>query len=163
MAAMIFMSPPHCGRCSRSISNTRLSRRAQPGIGCEHPVEADQVQARTRHQRRQGLHELQRRHHDVGGAVSVGALQLQHDLASAVALEAFIGNGRARDVAAQVFELLALIGAAAHRRMQAEAVAVGAQARRGSFAGARQAVQAQHLLSRARALRNAGVGSGSTP
>ena len=28
MAAMILNSPPHCGQCSRSISNTRLSRRA---------------------------------------------------------------------------------------------------------------------------------------
>jgi hypothetical protein len=31
-------------------------------------VEADQVQARTRHQRGQALHEFQRRHFDVGGA-----------------------------------------------------------------------------------------------
>ena len=30
MAAMIFMSPAHCGQCSRSRSKTRLSRRAQP-------------------------------------------------------------------------------------------------------------------------------------
>ncbi len=36
------------------------------------------------------------------------------------------GERRAGNVAAQAFELLALIGAAAHRRMQAEAVRVGA-------------------------------------
>ena len=29
MAAMIFKVPPHCGQCSMSISNTRLSSRAQ--------------------------------------------------------------------------------------------------------------------------------------
>ena len=29
MAAMIFKVPPHCGHCSMSISNTRLSNRAQ--------------------------------------------------------------------------------------------------------------------------------------
>ena len=37
MAAMILNSPPHCGQCSRSISNTRFSRRAQPmraGASC---------------------------------------------------------------------------------------------------------------------------------
>ena len=64
---MILNSPPHCGQCSRSIPKARLSRRAvrvfvcrlalrrawhdrgaQPGIGCEHAVKADQMQARTR-------------------------------------------------------------------------------------------------------------------
>ena len=29
MAAMIFIFPPQCGQCSMSISNTRLSKRAQ--------------------------------------------------------------------------------------------------------------------------------------
>ena len=29
MEAMIFIFPPHCGQCSMSISNTRLSKRAQ--------------------------------------------------------------------------------------------------------------------------------------
>ena len=38
MAAMIFNSPPHCGQCSWSIPNTRLSRRAQPGIGRHHEL-----------------------------------------------------------------------------------------------------------------------------
>ena len=30
LAAMILNSPPHCGQCSRSMSKTRLSTRAQP-------------------------------------------------------------------------------------------------------------------------------------
>jgi hypothetical protein len=51
------------------------------------------VQPRARHQRGQALHEFQRRHDDVGGAVAEGALQLQHDLAGAITLEPFIGNG----------------------------------------------------------------------
>ncbi len=57
MAAMILKSPPHCGQCAGSMSNTRLSRRArhnrgaQPGIGCEHAVKTDQMQARSRHRR----------------------------------------------------------------------------------------------------------------
>ncbi len=47
----------------------------------------------------------------MGGAVAVGALEPQHDLAGAVAFEAFVGNGRAGDAAAQAFEFLALTGA----------------------------------------------------
>jgi len=39
-------------------------------------MEADQVQARPWHQRGQPLHELQWRHHDVGGAVAPGGLSL---------------------------------------------------------------------------------------
>jgi hypothetical protein len=40
----------------------------------------------------------------VGGAVAQGALQLQHDLAGAITLEPFVGNGGARDIAAQAHE-----------------------------------------------------------
>jgi hypothetical protein len=59
----------------------------------------------------------ERRHHDVGGAVLVGALQLQHHLAGAVKLEPLIGDRRTGDIAAQVLKLRALIGAAANRGM----------------------------------------------
>ena len=62
----------------------------------------------------------------MGGAVAPGALELQHDLACWIALEPFIGNGRAGDVAAQAFELLALMSATAHCRMQAKTVRVDA-------------------------------------
>ena len=156
MAAMIFKSPPYCGQCSRSIPNTRLSRRAQPmraGASCawwaasapgfcgvrgtiaarslalarQRAVKTDQMQARTRHQRGQALYEFQRRHLDVRGAVAPGAFELLHDITSAIALEPFIGNRGARDVAAQPFEFLALMGATAHPAMQAEAVRIGAQ------------------------------------
>jgi hypothetical protein len=57
----------------------------------EHAVEANEVQPRTRHQGRETLHEFQRRHHDVGGAVPVGTLQLQHHLTGVIALEACVG------------------------------------------------------------------------
>ena len=66
---------------------------------------------------RPGLQELQWRHDDVGGAVAVGAFELQHDLAGAVALEPLVGNGGAGNVAAQAFELLALVGATAYCRV----------------------------------------------
>jgi len=74
----------------------------------------------------QALHKLQGRHHDVGGAVAPGTLELQHDLAGWIALEPFVGNRRAGDIAAQAFELLALMGATAYCRMQAETVRVDA-------------------------------------
>ena len=62
----------------------------------------------------------------MGGAVLVRTLQLQHDFAGGVKLEALIGNGRAGDVAASssssryatpAFELLALISVTARPRM----------------------------------------------
>jgi hypothetical protein len=56
---------------------------------------------------------------------------------------------------AQVFQLLALIGAPAHCRMEAEAVRVGAQTWRGWLVWARQALQAQHFLPRPRPERDA--------
>ena len=74
-------------------------------------MEANQMQPGTRDECGEPLQELQRRHDDVGGAVAVGAFELQHDLAGAVALEPLVGNRRAGDVAAQAFELLALMGA----------------------------------------------------
>ena len=77
-------------------------------------MEANQMQPRARHQCGQALHELQRRHHDMGGAVVPRALELQHDLARLIALEPFVGNGWAGNIAAQAFELLALMGATAH-------------------------------------------------
>ena len=75
------------------------------------------MQPGARHQSGQTLQELQRRHDDMGGAIAVGAFELEHDLAGAVALEPFVGNGGAGDVAAQAFELLALIGATTDCRM----------------------------------------------
>jgi len=91
----------------------RHDRRTQPGIGRQHPVIAEQMQARPRHQRGQALHELRRRHHNVRGAVAPGALELQHDVSSAIALESFVGDRGTRDVPAQALEFLALMGAAA--------------------------------------------------
>ena len=80
-------------------------------------MEANQMQPGTRHQCGQTLQEFQRRHNDVGGAVPVGAFELQHDLAGAIALEPLVGDGGAGDVAAQAFELLALMGATTDCRM----------------------------------------------
>ena len=84
-------------------------------------MKADQMQARSRHQSGQALHEFQRRHPEVRGSVAPGALQLQHDVARRIFLEPLVGNRGAGDVAAQAFERLALMRGAAHPGMQAEA------------------------------------------
>ena len=74
---------------------------AQLRVGRQHAVEANQMETRARHQGRQTLHELQRLHDDMGGAVFVRTLQLQYDLAGAIALEPFVGDGRPGDIAAE--------------------------------------------------------------
>ena len=90
----------------------------------------------------------------MGGAVFVGTLQLQHDLAGAVTLEPFVGDGRPGDVTAELLEFFTLIGAPAHRRMEAKAVRVDTQLWGGRHGSARQALQAQHFLPSAWAQRN---------
>src|SRR5262245_39835758 len=49
----------------------------------------------------------------MGGAVFVGTLQLQYDLAGTVTLEPFAGDGRPSDIAAELLEFQTLIGAPA--------------------------------------------------
>ena len=90
MAAMIFSSPPQFGQCSRSSAKTRLSSLAQL------------------------MHAGQRRHHQVRCAVAPGGLQLQRHLARGVALHPLVGQRQACDVAAQLFQRVVLVGAAAH-------------------------------------------------
>ena len=108
------------GEVSPIGGDKRAAAIGQFGVGCEHAMEANQMQPRTRDECGQALHELQRRDHDRGGPVAVGTLELQHDLARAITLEPFAGNRRAGDIAAQAFEFLALMGATAHRRMRAQ-------------------------------------------
>jgi hypothetical protein len=52
------------------------------------------------------MHEFLPRHHDVGGALAIGTLELQHDLAFAIAAYPLVGNRRAGDLRAQSFEPL---------------------------------------------------------
>jgi hypothetical protein len=49
----------------------------------------------------------------VGGAILVGALELEHDVAVVVDRESFVGDGGAGDIATQPFEFVALIHGAA--------------------------------------------------
>ena len=59
-------------------------------------------------------------------SVAPSRLELEHDLAGGVALNAFIGKRRASDISAQLLEGLALVSVAAHRGVQAEPMGVGA-------------------------------------
>ena len=88
---------------------------------------ADQMQPRPGRPCGQPLHELQRRHHQLRGPVAPSCLELEHHLPGGVGLHAFVGQCRARDVAAQLLQRLAVFGRAAHRCVQAEALAVGTQ------------------------------------
>jgi len=91
-------------------------------MGRQHPVEADQVQPRSCYPCGEALHEFLRRHHDVRAAVAIGASQLQHDLAFAIAAQPLVGEPRTSDGAAQSIERLALMAGDAHGCVQAQAV-----------------------------------------
>jgi hypothetical protein len=62
----------------------------------------------------------------MSGPILVGVFELQHDLAIAIALESFVGNRRAGDVAAHMFELVALIDGEPHLGMEAKALCADA-------------------------------------
>ena len=97
----------------------RRPQRAQLGAGCGNAVEANQVQ--PGHQRSQPLPELQRRHHQMRGAVAPRGLELEHHLPGRVGLHALIGQGRARDVAAQWLQRGPSRTAAGRRRLRPKA------------------------------------------
>ena len=92
------------------LRSNQRNRGTQFGVRRQHPMKADEMQARARHECCEPLHEFQRRHHEVGRAVAKDCLQLEHDLPCAVHAQPLVGDGRARDVAAQVLKGLALIG-----------------------------------------------------
>jgi hypothetical protein len=80
------------------VRGRRDDRSAQFGMWGEHRVEADQVRLRAWQRGGQALHELLGLHDDMGRAVAIRALQLQHDLALGVAPQAFVGDRGAGDV-----------------------------------------------------------------
>ena len=94
----------------------------------------------------QPLHELQRTHHQVRGAIAPRGLELQLHLPGRVELHPLVRQCRPGDGAAQLFQPLAVMGLDSHRGVQAEAVDVSAQglARRGLARHC--APQGRHLL-----------------
>ena len=114
-------------------------------------MEPNEVQPRPGHQRRQPLHELQRRHHQMRGPVAPGGLELEHHLPGGVGLYALVGERRAGDVAAKLLQRLAVVGAAAHGSVQAETVDIDAQRLLEVLLSGHNALRGQHLLPGARA------------
>jgi hypothetical protein len=90
----------------------------------------------------------------MSGAVFVRTLQLQHNLAGAITFEPFVGDGWPGDIAAELLEFCTLIGAPAHRRVEAKALRVDTQLWGRRPGCARQALQAQHFLPSSWAERN---------
>ena len=134
-----------CVASARSCGPDGTTRARSLALGAS-PMNPDQVQARSWHQRGQPPHELQRRHHQVRGAVVPGCLQLQHDLPGRVALHPFVGQSRAGDVAAQLFQRFAVVGITAHGvswRMDEMYIKVGdrRQAATGSATAGREDMQ----------------------
>ena len=111
------------------------------------------AQPGSRFRRRQRLHERQRAHGQVRGAVAPRCLELQLHLRRCVELHAFVRKRWPGDVAAQLFELLALIRPTTHRGVRAEAVRIG-ETVRDFLVPAVPSSQAQHLLSGAQTRGN---------
>ena len=80
---------------------------------------------------------------------------LKHPLPGSVALHAFVGKRWARDVAAQLLQRLAVVGAAAHRSVQAETLHVGTQLWSERGITGHGALHREHLLPGTRAEGNA--------
>ena len=62
-------------------------------------MESDQVRSWAWLRRRQPLHELERRHHEVSSPVAPEGLQLEHHLPDSVGLQALISQRGPGDVA----------------------------------------------------------------
>ena len=74
-------------------------------------------------------------------------LELEHHLSGGVGTYALVGQCRAGDLASQLLQCLALVGAAAHGGVQAEPVVVGAQVLLEVRLPGHGVQQCQHLLS----------------
>jgi len=85
------------------------------------------VQARGRNEGRQALDEGERFEDEVGCAIAEGRAQFMHDAAVGREGEAFVREGRASDVPAQMFETIGLARFDSYGGMQAETIEFRAQ------------------------------------
>jgi len=125
-------------------------------------MEANGMESGTWDEGGQALQEFQEGHHEVGGPIAVRGFELEDNLAGWGAAQAFVAQGRTRDVATQSFEFLALRGSTRRLGMQTEPLSTHTslglrhvwirQAQRWVF-------PRQHFLSRSGAKGNA-VGAG---
>ena len=95
---------------------------------CEHAVVGDELLVRSGNERAESLEERQRIEHDVRGAIAPALLQGVGDAAVGQNGEPVVGDGRARDVADQVFETIGAVGGDTGCGVQREAVEVTAEA-----------------------------------
>ena len=96
---------------------------------------------------------------DVRGALAPGCLQPEHHLPGAVDLHTLAGQRRARDVAAQLLECLAVMGSAAHGGVQTETLLVGTQRLHARSVSRHGTLHREHLLPGTRAEGNS-IGAG---
>jgi len=68
------------------------------------------------------LEEFQRGHHEMSGAIAIRDFELEDDVARRGAAQAFVAQGGTGDIAPELFEFLALLGAARGLRMEAKAL-----------------------------------------
>ena len=92
----------------------------QRGVGRQHAMEANEMKPGTGDEGHQALEEFQRGHDEMGGAIPVRGFELKHDRAGRGAAQPFVAQSRARDVTAQPFECLSLLGATRCVGMQAK-------------------------------------------
>ena len=76
-------------------------------------MEANEMEPGTRDEGGQALREFQRAHHEMVGAIAVRGFELEDDLAGWGTAQSFVAQGRTRNVAAQTFEGVSLLGATA--------------------------------------------------
>jgi hypothetical protein len=93
-------------------------------------MEPDEMQPRPWHQRGQPMHELQRAHHQVRGAVAPRGLELELHLPGGVELHPLLRQRRPGDVTAQLFQPLAVVGFDPHSCLQNPALAPNLLARK---------------------------------
>ena len=83
-------------------------------------MEANEMESGTRDERREALVEFQRGHHEMSSAIAIRGFELEDDLAGRGTAQPFVAQGRTGDIATELFEFLALLGAARGLRMQTE-------------------------------------------
>ena len=93
---------------------------AQGRVGRQYTMEENEMESGTWDEGGQALQEFQRGHHEVGGAIAVRGFELEDDLAGRGAAQAFVAQGRARDVATHSFKFLSLMEATIYIGMQAK-------------------------------------------
>ncbi len=83
-------------------------------------METNEMEPGARNEGGQALEEFQRGHHQMGGTIAIRSFELEDHLPGRGAAQAFVAQGRARDIAAQAFKFLPLLGTTPGIGMQAK-------------------------------------------